>query len=411
MPRTVFIDLDPEPINSLKKVNRKLNIESFVTGKEGAANCYTRGFFVLSHDILEESMDKIRTEIERCSNLASILVINSCSGGTGGGFCAILIERISLIAVKCAVVLSSVMPSPDISNIMLEPYNFAWFLDDVLEKCDMIVCYNNKGLYGELQRQTGMWSVGYDEINEVVASSLSSLTLGSREVYSSEFGSSSGACSLSAMSMNMCAYKDVKLVMPSISHLVRREEVLTSPHLEQSEIVSMLTGGGLFNCFSKNVRYQSTLNVSRESNLSSCLVQRGSSFWNDSYNFASLLGSVPENALVSTKKPLLKVLDYETPSFPLYAGSIIQDSIGLHESYSYFRSSSRVGHYLSMMTVKFEVLFRKRAFVHLLVGCGIKDSSMYCPLENLKSMVKLYESVFDADYTEGQRFTPTYFFN
>ena len=401
VPRTVFIDLDPEPINTILKNKRHLKIKSTVTGKESAANSYSRGMYLQSGDLHEECIDTIRQEVEQCSNLASIVFIHSCSGGTGGGYISSLIQNLQFEIPKCTRVFASVLPSPDISNCMIEPYNFAGFLYHTHESIDMMVCYNNQALYQELARQTDEHSVNYEDINEVIASSLSTLTLGSRELHAPGSGSVSvsGPCSLVSLKMNLTPYPQIKYLSPSISHLVRREEMLSSPHLEQSQIVNTLSNFGLFSCFSSNPKYQSTMKMSKDLNLTSCLIQRGNNTLNESFHLSSLLQSIPANHVINKKKPLLKLLNYNTASLPLYTGSSLQDTLGLHESYSYFQTSSEFGHYLSLMALKFKRIYHTRAFVHWLVGCGLESGEMSCSAENLYSIMKTYETVFDINYS------------
>ena len=399
VPRTVFIDLDPEPINTILKNKRHLKIKSTVTGKESAANSYSRGMYLQSGDLRGECIDTIRREIEQCSNLASIVLIHSCSGGTGSGYVSSLIMNLQSHIPKCTQVFASVLPSPDISNCVIEPYNFAGFLHHTHDSIDLMVCYNNQALYQELARQTNQHTASYEDINEVIASSLSTLTLGSRELQAPGSGSVSGPCSLASLKMNLTPYPQIKYLSPSISHLVRREEVLSSPHLEQSQIVNTLSNHGLLSCFSSNPKYQSTTKMSRDSNLTSCLIQRANNTLNESFHLSGLLQSAPTNHLINNKKPLLKVLNYNTASLPLYTASSLQDTVALHESYSYFRTSSEFGHYLGLMALKFKRIYRTRAFVHWLVGCGLESGEMSSSVENLYSIIKQYETVFDINYS------------
>lgn len=65
-PRALFLDLEPTPVDELKKGKRTrlYNHNHMVTGKEDSANNYIRGHYTISKAIADEALDSIRKMAE-----------------------------------------------------------------------------------------------------------------------------------------------------------------------------------------------------------------------------------------------------------------------------------------------------------------------------------------------------------
>jgi len=80
-----------------------------ITGKEDAANNYSRDLYTIGKEIVDLVLDRIRKmAIDRCidwtSRLPHLLFIHSFGGRTGSGFTSLLMERMSVEYVSIAVV-------------------------------------------------------------------------------------------------------------------------------------------------------------------------------------------------------------------------------------------------------------------------------------------------------------------
>ena len=73
--------------------------------------------------MIEECDHAILKLVENCTSLFGFEITNSSNGGTGSGFTSLLIERLSNAYPKKVKITHTVVPSPNISSVIVEPYN------------------------------------------------------------------------------------------------------------------------------------------------------------------------------------------------------------------------------------------------------------------------------------------------
>jgi len=98
VPRCVFLDLEPGVIDEVRnsKYRQLYHPEQLISGKEDAANNYSRGHYTIGKEIVEIVLEKIRKLSDNCSGLQGFLIFNSVGGGTGSGLGSLLLERLSI---------------------------------------------------------------------------------------------------------------------------------------------------------------------------------------------------------------------------------------------------------------------------------------------------------------------------
>ena len=94
VPRALFVDLEPDVVDEIKtgKYSQLYNSDQFITGKEGGANNFARGYHSVGKTIISQVSDRIRTLTEKCADLQGFLLFHSFGGGTGSGFTSLLVE-------------------------------------------------------------------------------------------------------------------------------------------------------------------------------------------------------------------------------------------------------------------------------------------------------------------------------
>jgi tubulin alpha len=133
--------------------------ESMITGKEDAANncaplshlvvvvitdvvhvCVlpvdARGHYTVGKELIDPTMDKIRRLADNCGGLQGFFVFHSFGGGTGSGFGALLLERLSTDYGKKSKLEFCVYPAPQLSSSVVEPYNSVLTTHTTLEHAD-----------------------------------------------------------------------------------------------------------------------------------------------------------------------------------------------------------------------------------------------------------------------------------
>ena len=88
--------------------------EQLINGKEDAANNYARGHYTIGKEQIEVTMDRIRKMADQASGLQGFIIYHSFGGGTGSGFGALLLERITVDYGKKAKLGFSIYPAPQV---------------------------------------------------------------------------------------------------------------------------------------------------------------------------------------------------------------------------------------------------------------------------------------------------------
>jgi tubulin alpha len=95
-----------------------------------------RGHYTIGKEQIDTVMDKVRRLADNCSGLQGFFVFHSFGGGTGSGFGALLLERLSTDYGKKSKLEFSVYPAPKMSNSVVEPYNSILTTHTTLEHSD-----------------------------------------------------------------------------------------------------------------------------------------------------------------------------------------------------------------------------------------------------------------------------------
>lgn len=95
-----------------------------------------RGHYTIGKEMIDTVMDKVRRLSDNCSGLQGFFVFHSFGGGTGSGFGALILERLSMDYGKKSKLEFSVYPAPTLANSIVEPYNSVLTTHTTLEHSD-----------------------------------------------------------------------------------------------------------------------------------------------------------------------------------------------------------------------------------------------------------------------------------
>jgi tubulin alpha len=95
-----------------------------------------RGHYTVGKELIDPVMDKVRRLADNCSGLQGFFVFHSFGGGTGSGFGALLLERLSTDYGKKSKLEFCVYPAPQMSSSIVEPYNSVLTTHTTLEHSD-----------------------------------------------------------------------------------------------------------------------------------------------------------------------------------------------------------------------------------------------------------------------------------
>ena len=140
------VDLEPNVIDEVRTGAYKslFHPQTLISGKEDAANNYARGHYTVGKDLVDTVLDRVRNLADNCSGLQGFFVFHSFGGGTGSGFGALLLERLSTDYGKKSKLEFSVYPAPKVSNSVVEPYNSVLTTHTTLEHSDCSFMVDNE---------------------------------------------------------------------------------------------------------------------------------------------------------------------------------------------------------------------------------------------------------------------------
>ena len=178
VPRSVFFDLEPSVIDEIRigPYRQLFHPNNLISGKEDAANNYARGRYTVGREALDLCLERILKLAENCEGLQGFMVFNSVGGGTGSGFGSLLLERLSADYSKKPKLGFTIYSSPQISNVVVEPYNSILATHSLIEHLDVSVLLDNQAIYDITSRNLDVERPSYTNLNRLIAQLISSLT-------------------------------------------------------------------------------------------------------------------------------------------------------------------------------------------------------------------------------------------
>jgi tubulin alpha len=386
--RTIFIDSDFSTVDRARNKFKELGSSNFHSGKESCCDSYARGGYTTGKMLLWDVIGKIKRIAENAENLSGFLLIHSCQGGTGAGFAPLLLHELKKDYRKKELIEAVVVPSPDMINGPLEIFNFGGYLYQKNDIGNIELWFNNQGIYRAMERH-GITNPNFEQVNEVIASSLSSFLLGPRETQSLEFRNFSGHSSLESIIQNLIPYPPIKYISPSISPLISRDQLYSSPVLQNDEVVPALFANSLIVC-----DYRKSKTKLENKICASFLIERGNDNFQDIHYIRKQIWESELYKICSFSEERMKASRYATRSFALEVGSGNPNSGMISRMHSSFMNSNSVQSLVKLCGDKFTKQYSRRAFVHWLVGEGLESGEMSGCNEQFHYIVRNYDDCF-----------------
>jgi len=150
--------------------------DNFVFGQNGAGNNYAKGYFTEGCELLDQAMDLIRKEAEGCDCLQGFQVTQSLGGGTGSGLGSLLMSKVREEYPDRIMSAFSVLPSPRVSNVVVEPYNTILATNQLIENTDSCVCYDNEALYDICFRTLKLANPTFADLNHLISCGMTGIS-------------------------------------------------------------------------------------------------------------------------------------------------------------------------------------------------------------------------------------------
>ncbi|KAJ8337155.1 hypothetical protein SKAU_G00383750 [Synaphobranchus kaupii] len=178
VPRAVLVDLEPGTMDSVRSghFGQLFRPDNFIFGQTGAGNNWAKGHYTEGAELMDSVLDVVRKECEYCDCLQGFQLTHSLGGGTGSGMGTLLISKIREEYPDRIMNTFSIMPSPKVSDTVVEPYNATLSVHQLVENTDETYCIDNEALYDICFRTLKLATPTYGDLNHLVSSTMSGVT-------------------------------------------------------------------------------------------------------------------------------------------------------------------------------------------------------------------------------------------
>ncbi|KAG2181055.1 hypothetical protein INT43_008637 [Umbelopsis isabellina] len=374
VPRTVFVDLEPTVVDEVRtgKYRQLFHPGQLISGKEDAANNYARGHYTVGKEIIDSVLDRIRKLADNCTGLQGFLVFHSFGGGTGSGFGALLMERLSVDYGKKSKLEFSIYPAPQVSTAVVEPYNSILTTHTTLEHSDVSFMVDNEAIYDICRRNLDIQQPSYSNLNRLIAQVVSSITAslrfdGSLNMDLNEF--QTNLVPYPRIHFPLVAYAPI--VSPSRAHheSMSVSEITNSCFEPQNQMVK---------CDPRNGRY-----------MACCMLYRGDVVPKDTNAAIASVRSKRTVQFVDWSPTGFKIgINYQAPT-AIPGGDVAP----VNRAVCMLSNTTAIAEAWARLDHKFDLMYAKRAFVHWYVGEGMEEGEFSEAREDLAALEKDYEEV------------------
>ena len=145
-------------------------------GQSGAGNNWAKGHYTEGAEIVDSVLDVLRKEAEGCDCVQGFQLLHSLGGGTGSGLGTLIITKIREEYPDRIMSTFSVVPSPKVSDTVVEPYNATLSVHQLVENTDETFCFDNEALYDICFRTLKLTTPTYGDLNHLVSATMSGVT-------------------------------------------------------------------------------------------------------------------------------------------------------------------------------------------------------------------------------------------
>ncbi|KAF5670991.1 tubulin alpha chain [Fusarium heterosporum] len=374
VPRTIYCDLEPNVVDEVRTgaYRNLFHPEMMITGKEDASNNYARGHYTVGKELIDGVLDKIRRVADNCAGLQGFLVFHSFGGGTGSGFGALLMERLSVDYGKKSKLEFCVYPAPQTATSVVEPYNSILTTHTTLEHSDCSFMVDNEAIYDICRRNLGLERPNYENLNRLIAQVVSSITASLR------FDGSLNV-DLNEFQTNLVPYPRIHFPLVAYSPVISAAKAAHEANSVQEMTMSCFEPNNqMVKCDPRHGKYMAT-----------CLLYRGDVVPNDAHAAVATLKT----------KRTIQFVDWCPTGFKL--GICYQapenvpngDLAKVSRAVCMLSNTTAIAEAWSSLSLKFDLMHSKRAFVHWYVGEGMEEGEFSEAREDLAALERDYEEV------------------
>lgn len=372
--RAVLVDLEPGTMDSVRSgpYGKIFRPDNFIFGHSGAGNNWAKGHYTEGAELVDSILDIVRKESEGCDCLQGFQMTHSLGGGTGAGLGTLLISKIKEEYPDRIMTTFSVVPSPKVSDTVVEPYNATLSIQELGEHTDECFCIDNEALYDICFRSLKIGTPTYVDLNHLVSLTMSGVTTCLR------FPGQLNA-DLRKLSVNMVPFPRLHFFIPGFVPLTARGcqsyRALTVPELTQQmfDAKNMMAA-----CDPRHGRYLTVAAIFRGRMSMKEVDQQMHNIQNK--NSSYFVEWIPNN---------VKTAVCDIPPR------------GLKMSATFIGNSTSIQELFKRLSEQFTAMFRRRAFLHWYTEEGMSETEFVEAEHYMNDLMSEYQQHQEAS-SEGE---------
>jgi len=374
VPRAVLVDLEPGTMDACKAspIGSMFRPDNFIFAQSGAGNNWAKGHYTEGAELVESVIDVVRKESEGCDLLQGFQICHSLGGGTGSGLGTLLISKIREEYPDRMMCTFSVMPSPKVSDTVVEPYNATLSIHQLVENADEVMCIDNEALYDICFRTLKLTTPSYGDLNHLVSAVMSGITACLR--FPGQLNSD-----LRKLAVNLIPFPRLHFFLIGFAPLTARSaqgyRALTVPELTQQifDSKNMMAA-----CDPRHGRYLTAAATFRGKMSTKEVDEQMLTIQNKNSSF--FVEWIPNNIKSS-------VCDIPPKSCRMSA-TFIGNNTCIQEIFK------RIGS-------QFSAMFKRKAFLHWYTGEGMDEMEFTEAESNMNDLVSEYQQYQEATIDDG----------
>jgi len=345
--------------------------DNFVHGQSGAGNNWAKGHYTEGAELVDNIMDVVRKESEGCDMLQGFQITHSMGGGTGAGMGTLLVSKIREEYPDRIMSTYSVIPSPKVSDTVVEPYNATLSVHQLVENADQCFALDNEALYDICFRTLKLSNPSYADLNKLIANAITGTTCSLR--FPGQLN-----CDLRKLAVNMVPFPRLHFFLvgfaPLTSSTSQDYRVLTVPELtaQAFDAKNMMCAadprhGRYLTCA---MMFRGKMSSKEVDDQMMNMVNKNSSYF---------VEWIPNNLKAS-------ICDIPPQGYEM-SSVFVGNSTAIQEAWK-------------RVADQFTLMFRRKAFLHWYTGEGMDEMEFTEAESNLNDLVSEYQQYQDATAEE-----------
>uniref|UniRef100_A0A2K5RTZ7 Tubulin beta chain n=1 Tax=Cebus imitator TaxID=2715852 RepID=A0A2K5RTZ7_CEBIM len=345
----------------LERINVYYNEAS---GQCGASNNWAKGYYTEGVELMESVMDVVRREAESCDCLQGFQLTHSLGGGTASGMGTLLMGKIREEYPDRIINIFSVVPSPKVSDMVVEPYNATLSIHQLIESADKTFCIDNEALHNICSRTLKLTTPTYGDLNHLVSATMSGVTTCLGQLNAD----------LRKLAVNMVPLPQLHFFMPSFAQLTswgsQQYWALTVAELTQQ----------LFDAKNMMAAYDPR----HGRYLTMAAIFRG------------------RMSMREVDEQMFNIQNKNSCYFAEWLPHNVKTAVcdipprGLKMSATFIGNNTAIQELFKRISEQFTAMFRRKAFLHWYTGEGMDEMEFTEAKSNLNDLVSEYQQYQDA---------------